>query len=83
VPLLAHFFLICLTTFFSWRFCAFLNKRSSKTPLKHFGKKHMSKTFYQENKWGGGGVLTFFPSVFIAFLGRFSARGAQEHQKKT
>jgi hypothetical protein len=30
---------------FPWRFCAFLNKGSSKTPQKTFWGKSMSKTF--------------------------------------
>jgi hypothetical protein len=37
---LSVFFLI-----FLWRFCAFLNKGSSKTPQKTFWGKSMSKTF--------------------------------------
>jgi hypothetical protein len=40
---LSVFFLIF--EFFLWRFCAFLNKGSSKTPLKTFWGKSMSKTF--------------------------------------
>jgi hypothetical protein len=60
-----------------WRFCAFLNKGSSKTPQKLFGESPCQKLLAKKVE-----KKNFFPVVFSHQLffyrvfGRFSAWGA-------
>jgi hypothetical protein len=62
---------------FLLRFCAFLNKGSSKTPQKTFWGKSMSKAFgFWPKKLREKKFFSFrlFPSIFFnRVFGRFSA----------
>jgi hypothetical protein len=50
---------------FLWRFCAFLNKGSSKTPPKLFWKKYVTKTFCQKVEGGKKKSCHLPPSIFF------------------
>jgi hypothetical protein len=62
---------------FLWRFYAFLNKGSSKTPKKNFlGKIHVKNVWPKKLRF----CFFFLSSLPSAFV-RFSTRGVQEHHK--
>jgi hypothetical protein len=67
--------------FFLVRSWAFLGKGSSKTPLKYFYKKSMSKTFPKEidKKFDVSFSSAFW---FYRVFGCFSAMGGQKHQQQ-
>jgi hypothetical protein len=60
--------------FVLWRFCAFLNKESAKTPnaTKLFGESPCQKLLAE--KVERKKILSSFPSIFVyRVFGRFSA----------
>jgi hypothetical protein len=67
-------------TFFLVRFWAFLGEGSSKTPLKYFGKKSVSKTF---PKISTKISMSVFPRLFLffAFSGVFQRREFKDTTK--
>jgi hypothetical protein len=73
------YLLFFIFLFFLRRFCAFLNKGSSKTPLKTFWESPCQKLLAEkvERK------KNFFPFIFShGVFVRFSTRGVQKHYKK-
>jgi hypothetical protein len=74
--------MFCL--FFLVRFWAFLGKGSSKTPLKYFGKKSMSKTFPQKIEKKSMSVfsrLFFVLSRFRVFFNEWSSKTLEKKSK--
>jgi hypothetical protein len=71
--------------FFLVRFWAFLGKGSSKTPLKYFCKKSMSKTFSEKIlRKSTNFSISVFPQLFLLYrvFRCFLAMGVQKHYKK-